>query len=231
MENQNEFQMAVKVTILGMIVYLVSFTFFGIKIEPERVIGLNRLIGVGKGIPLSFEVSHWWNLLIFPLIILFLRYAYGTQEIIGREPNSSSIGLHYKHLAKQTSFTLTRIALVFFVWTVIIVVAIGIFAFKTNTLLEGVLGGIIWAVCVYTVLGFLVSVLLSVEPSDTSISDESSPIERYLILSKNFIKIGLLKTFPMLIGITLGFIIQSTLVPIWRFFKKLTVGFKKSPVS
>lgn len=230
MENKEKFQIAVKVTILGMIVYVCVLLFSGIEVKPERVIDLYNSIGFRGEIQLPFEVSVWWNLLVFPLIIFISRYACGHDEIAGREPHSQSANLKLKHEAKATHWMLTLLAMVFLGFMILCAIIVSALI-GVNSLLSGVLSGIYFALCVYAVLGCGVVAMMFILPIHEDFQEEVTTTEKYLIYSENLLKIGLLKTFPIMIGLTAGFCIRIVLQSIWRFFKKLSIGFKRSPVS
>lgn len=230
MENKKKFQLAVKVTILSMIVYVCAILFSGIEVKPEKVIDLYSSIGIKGEIQLPFQVSVWWNLLVFALIVFIIMYVYYHEEIVGREPNSYKANLQSKHVAKEINWALTMLAMAFLGF-IPLCTSIGALFSGTNLLLSGLMGGIWWFLIIYVALGAFILILVPFLPFMEEINEDLDTTDRYLLLSDKFIKMNLLKTLHLLIGLSAGFMIRFTIVSIWKFFKKATVGFKKSPVS
>jgi hypothetical protein len=169
-------------------------------------------------IPLPFEVSLWWGL-VWPLLVEFLVvYWLLKDEIIGTEPRNSNGSGARKHDARTLVMIMTSIAGAVAVGTFAIESVMAPFAMdNTGGPLSGLVTCGAWFAGGYVGFGFGVAALSTLTKS--SYDWEDTPTDVFIPTFTTYVKMGILKTFPFILGTTTGFMLRRTFDLITRPFR------------
>lgn len=227
MKNNSNFKVAVVVTISATIVYAFYLWFLNhtgqLPVEKEVEI---QLLHSKRIVPLPFEVSYWWNLCICPLIISVLAYCYSSDEITGKEPSTDNSNIKDKYAARTTVFCVTAMSLAMMVGPVVLMIILSPFTEESFGPLTAATNFAFYAVIVYIVFGFAGEFLVFFFSSFTDNYDEKrTATEKYQSLATKFIRIGILKTSPMLLGLSVAFMLRLIDTEISKFFKRIKITF------
>ncbi len=170
-------------------------------------------------IPLPFEVSYWWYILLAPITLLWYTYCINQNEFTGQEPHGGSLKISCKHEAKTVVFCMNAVSMFFFVGPCVLSAFIDPIASGFNGPLSVGITAMMMALGMYILIGMGAEFLKTILDFETSYSWESNTTEKYMVLSAQYIKLGFIKTLPMVIGLTLGFICRLTVESISKFFK------------
>jgi len=186
-------------------------------------------------IPLSFEVSFWWNLLLSPLTIMCIVYLYSHEAIVGKEPRGLKEETGYKYYTRMRVFAVNGFSIAMAL-SVSLLSAIAFPSFPSESSMIGPLSTLVssimlWFVC-YVVSSvweefahafFTWNTFVDVDNS----FEGKSLTERYQITLSSFAKMGIVKTFPFIFGMTLGYMCRFVLCEIRIFLKYIRISFKK----
>lgn len=182
---------------------------------------------------LPFEVSAWWFLLTGPIALQMISYMYNQIEIIGREPQGKkNYNLDNKHSAKTTVFCTTAVSLAFLIWFPI--VGAITMLFTPDTLggpVSMLADGIVVFLCAYIGLGFWLEFATPLGWGIYDIGETQSIGSRYMSMSAKYVKMGYIKTFPFLVGLTCGFMLRVIIIAVNKFFKAIKITFRREPFA
>ena len=196
---------------LAYVTYLSVLSAMGIlPVEKQLVI-----IDSGWKIILPFTVSYWWNLILAPVVIVFWRYLKMSENIIGKDPESSNRRIEYKYRIRRS---------VIMINTICGMVSLGImvssaFLFQIGPKIglssvedkfspvTALTNGIILGIISYFITGISFGFdALSLGRFDAMrLGKEEEMKDKYSIMFTLTSRIGLIKTFPMLLGMVVTY--------------------------
>lgn len=192
-------------------------------------------------LPLNFSVSPWWNLMISLFVIMTLAYFFNQEAIIGKEPRGAASSSGYKYYTRQHVFLVNSISLFMAVAFMILAAFISPIL-EDELVLLGPLSALVDAVIIWFVcyIGFAIWIeALMCFVGWNTIADEMNQIEvthlslidRYQVTMASFVKIGVIKTLPFTIGMTLGFLLRISYEKIISFLKEIISFLKPIKIS
>lgn len=184
-------------------------------------------------VPLSFEVSCWWNLLIFPLIIMCMGYVYSSEVIVGKEPRGVKDGTGYKYNARLHVFIMK----VLFMIATLAMMFMGAVMYPffpegpigpLSLLVSSIILGLIAYIGFSSAIEFMYSLFIwnTFIYEDYS-AGEKGLAETYQMNLSAFSKLGLIKTLPFLFGMTLGYICRFIFYGSLIFLKSIRISIQK----
>jgi len=225
MENKN-LKLAVILTVVGIAIYSTLLLMLSStdKLVENQVMVLTSINGTHPywKIPLSFELSYWWNLIFFPLPLILFMYITQEEYIIGKEPHTDNLNLQDKFSVKLAIFSVKIVAR-------IIAIACTFFQFFSNLFFEKQLAGPLSAlvlmvmvfVVIYVFLGTFLPLLGGVTANQFYGKRKTKEIYTSLLIQ--FTKIGSVKTFPFILGLTVGFLIKYPIENLYIFIKSIKI--------
>jgi len=230
---EKRMKMAIVVTMLVTVAYVVYLWVLGSVINLSVEKSVTFFSPAWLEIPLSFEVSPWWNLLLCPLTIMFVVYFYSQEMIIGKEPRGAKEETTgYKYYTRLHLFMVNAISISLGLGIMLLAAilsplltanAIGPLSMFVSGIMAWFAGYVvfsIWeefAICFFTWNTFA---------DDYSI-EETSLTERYKVTLATFAKMGVFKTLPFMFGMTLGYICRFVLYEILVVTKSINISYKK----
>ncbi len=230
MNTNKKFRTSVVITMIGTTVYaiyLLILSHYG-KLPVEEKLLLSGTSSYWT-IPLSFKVSYFWNLLLGAVITMLLAYCYNQNEIVGREPYNGNKNVEDKHMTRTSVFVATSASMGIGIGTIALNAIISPWG---TEYLPGPLAGLIWGlisfISLYVVCGIWIAAFEMIE---TDYCDDRSLTEKYSSRFTKYVKLGIVKTFPLALGLTIGFIIRITFDGVVKFFGSIKISFKKEAVN
>ncbi|MCX6795412.1 MAG: hypothetical protein NT165_01605 [Candidatus Falkowbacteria bacterium] len=202
-------------------------------------------------IKLPFQVSAWWNLLLGPLMVLLIAYGYNKEEIIGDEPkHGASKGVKRKYEARFHIYMMNLISgglaiasasLMAIVWLIVSHFE------KLNQNMGPASNAVnflaLFFVC-YVGLGIALQVIYAwgwytiVDDYPDDEEGKQNLFERFSETFTAFIKLGIIKSLPFLIGLVLGFSLRLffrsigiSVKAIFNFFRRIKLAPKNGATA
>ncbi len=227
MKNHKEFRNSVILTIVGTIVYVVYLLILShsgnLPVEKRFEIQFPTWTW---GVDLKTPISAWWTLLLSPAVMLLLAYKYNYHELVGREPNSKNHGLEDKHEAKVAIYCVASISLAMWLGCSLLVAIFSMWVRSPIGPLTAFVNFGMYAAVAYVAFGFFVETMTLTFKDFSSWMSDRTLTEKYMSMVVRFVKMGLLITFPFLLGLTTGFLIRFVFDGIVKFFRAIRPGFK-----
>ena len=204
MEKLRSFQIFTVITMLVGVVYAILLATIWKDVAPETVLHIWN--NNGEGIVLPFEVSRWWNLLIFPAIVIVGMYIKEFHALTGSEPRGCNEKVSLKYTARMVLNLVKGISFLF-----AICMAAGSLVFSPltgiTTLLSFVCIGVIVYFGAYTVLGAWSTLGYLFLGFD--FFEEKVTVQTHLVMGEKLIKeAGLIQAFPFLVGLSIALMVR-----------------------
>ena len=229
-------KIAISITLVVTVAYAIMLTILGhanLPVEKTLVVFSHNWLEI----QLPFVVSPWWNLFLCPLIILFIGYGYSKDAIIGKEPEHREnierkyhvrMMLYFMNLISAT-MVLGTMLLSAIMW--IIVGGTGLSALGIGPLSMLATAPIIWLGC-YILIGVWEEFAMTLGWNtviDTNEDDSFDPLfnpeESLMIKFKatltSYVKAGIIKSFPLLFGMVLAFMIRFSSLQVMKLIRKI----------
>jgi len=235
METLKKMKIAIAITTLMALAYAALLAFKGAPQETSLII-------MGEGwanipLPKEMQFSHWWNLLVFPMAIVAIVHMCSLKEIVGDEPRSSRGMGAYKHSAKTNVFIVTIVANVLAIGSVVLWAVIDclvpVHTTQAGPLTLLVSGLVVW-LGTYVGIGFCIIgaiAFFSWKTFSDPYYDESPLSERYQKTFVAFGKIGFFQTLPMILGMTLGYVLRAGMELTVSAVRWIVAPFKRIKIS
>lgn len=207
-------------SVLLTVVYAILLIVLGSKVETSIGFGNFTLT------TLPFKVSAWWNLLLLPISIIVIVYCFSSELIVGKEPKFPGWPgtVEFKYSARLNVYaTIARAASVSLG---IIVIYAFVFLFWSGwvgPLSSLIVSVIIWIIF-YCLFGFgseffrVLDWEVCKEEGDLHNEITESLTLKYKIFLAIYVKMGIIKTLPFLLGLTCGFIVKQLINKTFSFF-------------
>lgn len=221
-------KMAIVITTVVTVAYALCLLVAN-NLPVERVLFVYR-VDLSKWLqfPLPFEVSCWWSLLLFPIAIMVIAYAASCNLIVGKEPSHPGFpgDAQFKYRARLALYFVTNISnIVAFIFVVVCVMLFSLSFLKDEMggLLSSLISGFyVWIIC-YVIFGsameFMKALLWeSCEHSEGYTKNEETFTKKYQVSVVAFAKLGIIKTFPLLFGLTCGYLLRGAINKIVGLF-------------
>lgn len=176
-------------------------------------------------IDLPFEVSYWWNLLLFSMILVLVVYWENHEEIAGKEPDTwkKNEKINSKYYVRVAVVGINVLSLTFCLWMMIVPSIIfplfGQFNGYSGPLSGLFVGGITYLIS-YTAFGSIIGATYL--PSVGELKSQNLN-HTYIAL----IKMGIIKTFPFLVGLSVGLMCMLVIEGIAKLIKGIVIAFKE----
>lgn len=211
-------KISIAVVIFLMAIYLILLILLGAGVETGSIIT-------------PIRTSAWWNLALFPIIIMFTVYGLSGKLIVGNEPRFPDFSgeAQFKYQARRSIHLNTAVITLAVLVSMLINAFLFLFWIESlNPLSSLIVHGIIWFVLYffYCFVSEFSKVLLWKKYCDCDFHteiDKSFTLKYQMILS-TYVKIGIVKTLPFLLGLTCGFIIRQAINKIVELFKLIGVA-------
>ncbi len=184
-------------------------------------------------LPNALQISHWWNLIFFPLIFIIAFIWNEKDEIFGREPNTDSIAIEQKYNARVGVAIVTILSFSIMMVYPLVFAFVDLFYLKYGPL-SNLINGLITFLGTYIILGFAMSSLSLLFINLISFDKWNKDEEirkfgnclrfKYYILA--MIKSGLFKNLPFILGATFGFTLRFVFSSVYKFFKNFFLFLK-----
>lgn len=180
-------------------------------------------------VELSFNVSTWWNLLLFPLVIALSAYCYNQEAIVGKEPRGLRNETQFKYETRLHTYIVTVVATFIALGTMVACAFIFPICSEMPGPLSSTLFGVVTWLTAYVVLGAGMEFLAVLLDEDGFFfpTSEQSLTKKYQNSLVAFAKIGLIKALPFIFGLTCGYVVRSVIGSIFGFFKSIKISFSK----
>ncbi len=182
---------------------------------------------------LSFSVSHWWNLLISPLTIMTLAYFFSQEAIVGKEPRGVKEETGYKYYTRLHVFIVNCLSFVMAVGLMIMAAFISPIYEESNLgPLSALVSAVItWFIC-YIGFAICIEAAMCLFTWNTFADDGyqiegTNLVDRYQVTLSTFVKMGIVKTTPFTLGLTIGLLLRITLSKIFSFLKPIKISYSK----
>lgn len=217
---------AIWLTFAGAVLYTIYFFIFGYNLPKETVVTIWDA-SIAQ-IPLPFEVSPWWYVILMPVITLVCVIHWSISvDLIEKEPrNPGRTDEKYKHRAKAMTSVMTSFAFSFGAGIILLSGIINPIIHSMGGVsslgpLSDVTSGLLTAIVAYGCLGVLMSfvmifgemMLSSFFYFDNGSIEENE--KQFKVTMKTYMRMAFLQALPFMIGTSAGFvsafIIKSTL--------------------
>ena len=171
---------------------------------------------------LPFNVSFWWNLVIFPVYLLAFVYIFNQTKIAGEEPSISKGGIKEKFHVRGINFMANALYLVLSLGVCFVGMIGGFFSdILANTFgpLSFITMNIQLFLLCHIIAGPVVEFLMMLY-KDISYEYESYT-EAYEARALAYIKNGSIKSLPYLMAVTIAFMLRFTAEGIVKIFQKV----------
>lgn len=222
-------KMAISLTTVGTLFYAMYITYLNLKgLIPEATNVLNfydYFYEKNRIIELPFNLSVWFDLLIGPAIIGTILYWFNLVKNTEKRAPTDSRGLQDKQLAHSLTFGLPGVfmslALCFPVLMIIFKI---IYSIKGDymemevSLLHGFLTGMSLSLFLMTMFAPMLGFIFSF--SDIlDHEDKRSLFQKFNSKFTHYLKIGIIFTLPLLVGMLLAFMVRILISGVIEFLK------------
>lgn len=184
-------------------------------------------------LPLPFAVSSWWGLMLSPLALMVIIYATSCDLIVGKEPRDPRFlgEAQFKYKARLDVYFITNFSNIIAFCLVFLLVVLSSCSIMTDEIggpLSSLIFGVfVWITC-YTIFGgalqlFSTLAWKSCEYDDVWV-ENSAFTRRYQMTLVNFVKLGLVKSFPFIFGLTCGYILRQAMSVVGKFAGLFKIG-------
>jgi len=207
---------ATTVVILAMVAYAMLLFVFGQENETTLIFWSTNF-----QIELPFEISPLWNLLVFPIVMFTVSLLMNKDQITGKEYNGSNGKLEINYDTKLNMFMVQVVSLVGFVLVFLTLSFVKVIG--APEAIGGPMSTFTIATSVYfatyivtgTIYEFFCILFKDFYFGDVKLT------ETFLMRIEKFVKIGVVKTSPLMFGLILGFMLRFTLNRIARVIAKM----------
>lgn len=218
-------KVAMIVTIIVTLAYAACLLLVNIPQEKNLI-----LFGVNIA-EIPFYVSPWWNLVLSPLVIIFITYAHNQEKLIGKEPKLKEGVLEMKYETRLNIYIVRIVSIITSLGTMVLssLLLVVLSAFNINipdfSPLSIYISGLICYIVSYIGLGismqFITTILWKTSFDDQETNE--SILDQYISNFVSFVKVGLFEALPQILGMTIAFIFKIV------FSTRIT--FNKNPMS